>query len=333
MSASPPPFVCPRCRGTLRRATHAYACARCAGEYPIVSGIPDFRVFPDPWIGLDDDRAKAERVESISSDLDFEGAVRAYWEMTPDTPRHLAERYVQHVTGAGRRSREWLDTLPRAVAQGPWLDLGCGTGDLTSAAVVRGIPVVGADIAMRWLVIARKRPELHDDRSSLVCCCAEALPFADGSFARVAALGLLEHCSDPMLVLREALRVLAPGGDLMLRTVNRFSLLSEPHVRVWGVGFVPRRLADRYVRWRAGIGYRHHRPLSSRELRRAMRKAGFRGAQVGAARVLNEERAALGRIGASLTPVYSMLRRAPVLRRALSWVAPLLEASATARPR
>ena len=327
-----PGYVCPRCRGTLARSAAAYTCARCAATYPIVSGIPDFRVFPDPWISLEDDRAKALRVETMTRDLDFEASVRAYWEITPDTPRHLVERYVHHVTAAFRRSREWLETLPVAPDR-PWVDLGCGTGDLLAAAAARGIPIVGADIAMRWLVIARKRPELRDGRVPLVCCCAEALPFADGEFARVTALGLLEHCADPLAVMREARRMLVAGGDVALRTVNRFTLLAEPHVRVWGVGFVPRSQADRYVRWRAGgggIGYRHHRPISARELRRAMRAAGLREPRVGAARVLREERAVLGRLGGAMVPVYSAVRRTPMLRRALSWVAPLLEASAKA---
>ena len=325
-----PPFVCPRCRGVLRREESAYACEPCAARYPIVSGIPDFRVFPDPWISLEDDRAKALRVADLTRELDFESSVRTYWEITPDTPRSLAERYVQHVVGARARSGEWLDTL-HAAAPGPWLELGCGTGDLLAEATERAIPVAGIDIALRWLVVARRRPELRDGRVPLVCCCAEALPFADGAFARVAALGLLEHCATPDAVLREAGRVLGHRGDVVLRTVNRYSLLPEPHVQVWGVGFVPRRLADRYVKWRSGLGYLHHRPISRRELRRAFSAAGFSHIRIGAARVLRQERGNLGRVGNALVPLYSAVRRTPFARRLLSWVAPLLEASATTR--
>lgn len=45
---------------------------------------------------------------------------------------------------------------------------------------------------------------------------AEALPFADGSFARVFSLGVAHFWADPLLVLRETHRVLAPGGALLM---------------------------------------------------------------------------------------------------------------------
>lgn len=323
-----PSYVCPRCRGALRTEQEGFRCPACVAHYPVVAGIPDFRIFPDPWIGLEEDRAKALRVEAAIAGLDFEASVRRYWEMTPETPVALSERYVAHVTGAAARSRQWLAGLPPA-APGRWLELGCGTGDLLAAAPSE-VSIVGTDIALRWLVVARKRPLPRDGRLPLVCCCAEALPFAAGQFARVVGLGLLEHCADPIPVCRESRRVLRPGGDLAVRTVNRFSLLPEPHVDVWGVGFLPRGLADRYVRWRTGRGYRHHRPLSGRELRGAMVAAGFRQVRVGAARALEAEQARLGRWTRRAVPWYDASRRLPVARGALALVAPLLEASGVA---
>jgi ubiquinone/menaquinone biosynthesis C-methylase UbiE len=327
---SPPAFVCPRCRGSLNQSATGYSCAACAADYPIISGIPDFRVFPDPWIGIKEDRAKALRLDAATRGFDFEASVNAYWAMTPDTPRELADRYVRHVVGALARSREWVASFPDSPGK-RWIEVGCGTGDFLAAAAERNMSVVGADIAMRWLVIARRRPELRDGRIPLVCCCAEALPFAEGAFDRVASLGLLEHCAEPLPVLREARRVLARAGGIQLRTVNRYSLLPEPHVRVWGVGLLPRRYADRYVRWRANLRYQHHRPLSPAELRAALVSAGFDRVRVRAARVLQEERANLGRVGKALVPLYAAARRVPLARTALSWVAPLLEASAVAR--
>jgi len=44
----------------------------------------------------------------------------------------------------------------------------------------------------------------------------ESLPFADGSFGRVYVVNLLHEVKDPTPVVREALRCVAPGGDLVV---------------------------------------------------------------------------------------------------------------------
>jgi 2-polyprenyl-3-methyl-5-hydroxy-6-metoxy-1,4-benzoquinol methylase len=296
-----------------------------------VLGIPDFRVFPDPWIGLDDDREKARQLEEKSRGASLEAMVHAYWAMTPGTPTHHAARFVQHVMTAHERSREWLDRLARASPSptGGWLDVGTGTGDLACAVAAQGIQAVGVDIAMRWLVVARRRAELSGVAVDLVCCNAEHLPFADATFARVVSVGTLEHCVSANRALGEARRVLVRGGDVRLRTVNRFTMLAEPHVGFWGVGLVPRRMADRYVRWRGGEGYAHHRPLSSGELRRGLTRGGFTSVRVEAASLLATERSRLRGLRWAAN-AYERARRVPGARDALRWTAPLLEASGVA---
>jgi ubiquinone/menaquinone biosynthesis C-methylase UbiE len=295
--------------------------------YPIVEGIPDFRVAPDPWIGLADDREKAQRLAEATRGAEFEDTVRAYWAMTPMTPAPMAERFISHVLGAEERSREWLrgaDREDEQLPEGPWLDLGCGTGDLLAAGPP-DVTMVGVDIAMRWLVVARKRCLAGAGPRILVCACAERLPFPDGSFARALSLGLLEHCADADAVLAEARRVLRRGGVLRLRTVNRYTPLPEPHVGVWGVGLVPRRWADAYVRWRSGHRYIHHRPLSPRELARGFRRAGFARFRVSMARLLASESVRLGTLGAAARIAVDILRAAPLVRSALPWASHLVE--------
>jgi SAM-dependent methyltransferase/uncharacterized protein YbaR (Trm112 family) len=329
-----PPYVCPACRAALEfrpGADEHYSCGACSRRYPVVIGIPDFRLRPDPWIGLEADREKGIALERDTLDADFETTVRAYWARTPETPHDHAERFTRFVVAAEPRATEWLSRVsPVASNDACWLDLGCGTGDLVLAGLRRGQPMVGIDIAFRWLVVARRRLQRAGLTAPLVCCNAEHLPFADASFAGVASVGTIEHCSDADALLSEAARVLGSQGVLHLRTVNRFSLLPEPHVGVWGVGLVPRRWADAYVRWRSGQHYRHHRPLSPRELRRGLQSAGFRRVRVSPAALLADDRARAGALGA-IAPMYDLLRRMPVLADMLSWGAPLLEASAARR--
>ena len=321
-------YVCPRCRGELEVRRDAYACPGCGVSYPVVLGIPDFRVAPDPWIGMEDDRAKARRVIDASEGMDLRASVEAYWSMTPTTPVALARRFTEYVAGGERRAAEWLDSIgtsePKPPA-GPWLEIGCASGDLLAVCAERGIRAVGVDVAMRWLVLARRRSTLQRVPQTLVCANGEALPFRDRAFARVVSVGTLEHCQSAATVIAESARVLETGGDTLGRTTNRFSLLPEPHVDVWGVGFVPRRWADAYVRWRSGQRYLHHHPLSRRELVQALRRAGFTRVRVQPAHMLRSDRERLGAAAVPVVPVYEWIRRTPVLRTGMAMIAPLLE--------
>ncbi len=258
--------------------------------------------------------------------MGFEESVRTYWQITPSTPRPLAEHFIEHVLSAEDRTSEWFRAIGVDAAssgRGLWLDLGCGTADLAAAAGGQG--VVSIDIALRWLVVARKRPGLREAGDFLICANAEHLPLPDSSFDGVFSLGMLEHCADPRPILQEAKRVLRGQGIIHARTTNRFSLLSEPHVNVWGVGFVPRSRADSFVKWRSGQRYLHHRPLSAGELRREMKSAGFNQGQVLPGYLLSGERARLGRMGHLAGGVYQRLRNNPVASRVLAAVAPILD--------
>lgn len=105
-------FVCPLCRGPVT-AVHShepgagiasFQCTACARTYPVLLGIPDFRVSPDPWIGLEDDRAKGVALErETAGAADLEQMVRAYWRMTPNTPPAMAEWWVRARTGGSYR--------------------------------------------------------------------------------------------------------------------------------------------------------------------------------------------------------------------------------------
>jgi ubiquinone/menaquinone biosynthesis C-methylase UbiE len=323
------PFVCPLCRTGVSERDGAYACGQCRRTYPVILGIPDFRVTPDPWLSIEEDRAKGIELEARTRDSSFAATVEAYWRMTPTTTEERARRFTAHVVAAEQRSREWLasEGLTACADSSLWLDLGCGTADL-AVVMARQRPVIAVDVAFRWLVAARRRiQERGAINVVLVCADARALPLADGAAARALSLGLLEHVTDHSSLLNETHRVLASGGRVHLRVTNRYSLLTEPHVQVWGVGFVPRRLADSYVRWRSGEPYLHLWPPSAAELRRGLTRAGFRDVSVTAATALPSD---LGRVGAAraLGAAYNRSARLPIAGDALRLIAPLLEGRA-----
>lgn len=272
-----PPFVCPQCHGTLESKPKAFVCPACDRIYPVILGIPDFRLQPDPYISFSDEYCKAERLAEAAERLSFEDLLRFYWEITPDVPRHAAERYVRYAAQSQARGAACLEAMDERLRQS-WkgdalLEIGCGVGGLLLPAAVRFNTVVGSDIAFRWLVIARKQLAEAGSNALLVCCAAERLPFADTSFDALVGLHVLEHSQDPSAVIHDGARVLKPGGRCLFPTPNRYSLGPEPCVRVWGVGFLPRRFMSRYVQWVKGVPYRHIRLLSLFELRRFLRAA------------------------------------------------------------
>ena len=86
------------------------------------------------------------------------------------------------------------------------LDLGTADGALVHVARKRGIDAHGLDVT--------DGIDFETDR----------LPFDDNSFDTVTGVSLIEHLRSPAVMLRETLRVLNPGGALILVTPNwRFS--------------------------------------------------------------------------------------------------------------
>jgi SAM-dependent methyltransferase len=65
-------------------------------------------------------------------------------------------------------------------------------------------------------------------RQPRVFCNGAALPFADASVDGVMALSVLEHVRDVQSILRDAYRVLRPGGRILISTPFYFPLHGEP---------------------------------------------------------------------------------------------------------
>jgi 2-polyprenyl-6-hydroxyphenyl methylase/3-demethylubiquinone-9 3-methyltransferase len=99
------------------------------------------------------------------------------------------------------------------------LDLGTGGGMLANWLAYRGFEVVGVDASARSLAIARHHDQSHTVK--YVQGNVHELPFESGSFDAVAAMDLLEHVEQPEAVIREAARVLRPGGTFFFHTFNR----------------------------------------------------------------------------------------------------------------
>jgi ubiquinone/menaquinone biosynthesis C-methylase UbiE/uncharacterized protein YbaR (Trm112 family) len=321
---------CPRCRSTVERVAETFRCVACGQSYPIVLGIPDFRLYEDPLIPLEDDYRKGEKLMRAAEGRTFAELVAYYWTLPtyPPTPADVSARSIHHVVTDARRITGYAERLGLGRS---FLDLGCGAGTLDRAMHQRFDVCVGADVGFRWLVVARHGLAEAGLPANLICCCADHLPFADGVFDTVASVSLLEHVADAPAVLAESARVLAPKGRVFVWTSNRFSLAPEPHVRIWGVGFLPRRWMPAYVRWRRGLAYEKKHLLSRHELARALQQAGLPVQRFAIPVVTEPDLAVMGRVERLLAAAWSAVCRIPVLGRVFLDVFPVLQVVATRR--
>lgn len=130
------------------------------------------------------------------------------------------------------------------------LDAGCGTGgtmkELAGASGTRALRLCGCDCSPHALGYCRERGFTELAAGDLL-----ALPYAANSFDAVISCDVLEHLSDDCAGLAEMMRVLAPGGKLVI-TVPAHRFLWSEHDEALA----------------------HRRRYSARELRRKLKEAG-----------------------------------------------------------
>lgn len=109
------------------------------------------------------------------------------------------------------------------------LDLGCGNGRHTFAALKRGAHVIAADLepaalshVAEWVEAMHSQGEIHARTSFLgLRCDALRLPLSDDSIDHVIGSEILEHISQDEAAIAEITRVLKPGASAGV-TVPRY---------------------------------------------------------------------------------------------------------------
>lgn len=267
-------LCCPKCKSELDQKAESFNCVNCKKHFPVMHGIPDFRLFGDPYLGFDNDYSRTKLVAENMDRFDLEGLLKFYWSNSPETPYDLRKKFVRAAMLGEAKAKEILRVLPLSENSSTqkFLEIGCGTGGLLVAASRKYGQIIGTDIALRWLTVCRKRLEEAKVDIPLVCCCAEHLPFKDKFVDQIAACATVEHTRNQVDVISESYRVLKNGGDIFISTPNRFSISVEPHVYLWGVGFLPRKWMGFYVKLMKGVEYKNKRLLSYFNLKAMLSK-------------------------------------------------------------
>jgi ubiquinone/menaquinone biosynthesis C-methylase UbiE len=292
-----------------------------------LAGIADLRSsYPDPQLSRDEDERIARRLQELAPDRDLAGLLDEHWRLVDKRPELAARFTAQELTAVDRCEpivAAIEEARGRAIGSGDRvLEVGCGTAALSAAFAACGATVVASDVSLRWLALAQKRlAEQQSEGVELVACAAEALPFPDESFDLVAASDVIEHVDEPERFLAECARVLRPCGLLFLATPNRYSLGLEPHVRLWGVGYLPRGLAESYVSAFRKTSYSHVHLLSARTLGRLLREHGLDPEIVTPAVPDAAEKLYSG-VELTLVLTYNRVREQPLARPVLHAVGP-----------
>ena len=104
------------------------------------------------------------------------------------------------------------------------LEVGAGSGRDSVALAEAGATAVLLDYSTASLEVARGVAARAGRRVELVRADALRMPFREGTFQVVFHQGLLEHFRDPLPLLRENVRVLAPRGVLLVDVPQRFHM-------------------------------------------------------------------------------------------------------------
>ena len=121
------------------------------------------------------------------------------------------------------------------------LDVGCGSGRWARFVAPKVGRLMCVDASREAIGVARQTLAPHRN-VDIRLGAAGALPFGDGTFDFVYALGVLHHTPDPEHALRDCVRVLKPGAPLLVYLYYALDDRPAWYRALW-------RVADRIRRW------------------------------------------------------------------------------------
>jgi len=154
------------------------------------------------------------------------------------------------------------------------LEIGCGPGTFSES--LQSVNITCLDPSEEMLAVARKR--VGEENATFVQGVAEDLPLADNSFDRVCCLFSFRDFHDKAKGLSEILRVLKPGGILLICDAGKSNALQGLMGRIWMgtvVQWVARRVTkDKNHPWKwLAKTYTHFGTIS--HYKKMMRQVGF----------------------------------------------------------
>ncbi|UCF19218.1 MAG: class I SAM-dependent methyltransferase [Gemmatimonadota bacterium] len=144
--------------------------------------------------------------------------------------------------------------------EGSLLEVGCGYGWISQVLLsLKAVHWIGVDRSLAMVKDLRKHLSHYRPRAFVAD--AYKLPFPDDSFDRVICSGVLMHLRDERAALGELVRVLRPGGRLVVSMNNALSPYCLPAIlhNRRKQGYVQQfHLPRTYRRWLRSLGLESH---------------------------------------------------------------------------
>ena len=209
-------FCCPKCGGELTFNNESFNCSNCYQPYQVLDGIPSL-FWPSEW---------------DSSKEDVTDKVKSFYEKTPfpnydefDNAESLIDKAKK-----GLFAKLLDDQIPFGTRI---LECGCGTGQLTNLLSIASRTIIGTDICINSLKMAKEFKEAnalkraHFYQMNLFRPC-----FKPKSFDLVISNGVLHHTSDPFLGFKSISNLVKPNGYILIGLYHKYGRLATDLRRV-----------------------------------------------------------------------------------------------------
>lgn len=130
-----------------------------------------------------------------------------------------ADRFAKNSTISNADRLNEIVNLGRILPEHWVLDVGCGTGLLTRAIACKTQKVIGLDLTKEMLKEAAQKNGQQEMMPLYLLGDGHALPFMDQQFDCIMTRLTFHHFPQPSQILHEVVRVLKPGGRLVVSDI------------------------------------------------------------------------------------------------------------------
>ncbi|QGY45337.1 methyltransferase domain-containing protein [Maribellus comscasis] len=189
----------------IMEQSNVLVCENCKQKYNIRNDVPVLlRQDKEEDLSKSDIHQKQETNFNYIDHYQKDGVEFNYFEERDRGTEHMNKRVGEYILSQIKNK------------SGKILDVGCGKAWVAKELCPRGCEVVSMDISLENTSEALKRYPFENHAA--VVADVFSLPFKENVFDYIVASEIIEHVADPAKFVENLIRVLKPGGSLIVTT-------------------------------------------------------------------------------------------------------------------